>query len=751
MSRWLILIAVLAWLTPVAAGAQSQLIQDVIVEGNQRIEGETVRSYMQVEPGSPFEASRLDRALKTLYGTGLFADVTLRRQGNSLIVTVVENPVINQLVFEGNKLLKDDVLSSEVQLRSRVVYTRARVQSDVQRMLQIYRASGRFAATIEPKIIQLPQNRINLVFEINEGDPTEISAIRFLGNKVFDDEDLRSVIATSESAWWNFLTSTDVYDPDIVALDRDKLRQHYLKSGYVDFRVVSAVAELTRDREDFFITFTVEEGEQYRFGEIDLKADVKDVDPKALRAAITDVPGEVYNGTQVEKSISDIQFQLGRKGFAFVDVRPRTRRDREKRIVDITYEVREGPRVYVERVDIEGNTRTLDRVIRREVQLIEGDAFDTAKIERSRRRIRGLGFFKTNDITPEQGSAPDKAILKVKVEEQPTGELSVGAGFSTTEALIGDVSIRERNLLGRGQDLRLSFSLSLRRREVDLSFTEPYFLGMPIAAGIDIFNTNLDFQDESSFDQSTSGGRLRTGFSLSEALRINLNYQLRRDNIKNVGNTASLFIQQQQGVSVTSSLGYELKLDLTDDPITPRSGSLTTFGQELAGFGGTVRDLKSQARHTHFFPIGEDFTLSQTVRGGTVFGIAKDVRINRRFFIGGDSLRGFAASGIGPRDVATRDALGGEFFLTGSTELTFPLGLPEALGMQGRVFGDYGTAFGVVANGGVVDDKSPRLALGVGITWRSPFGPLLFDLSRAVIRNDFDETEAFRFSFGTRF
>lgn len=751
MSRWLVLIAVLAMLTPVAAGAQSQLIQDVIVEGNQRIEGETVRSYMQLEPGSPFDASRLDRALKTLYGTGLFADVTLRRQGNSLIVTVVENPVINQLVFEGNKLLKDDVLSSEVQLRSRVVYTRARVQSDVQRMLQIYRASGRFAATIEPKIIQLPQNRINLVFEINEGDPTEISAIRFLGNNIFDDEDLRSVIATSESAWWNFLSSTDVYDPDIVALDRDKLRQHYLKNGYVDFRVVSAVAELTRNREDFFITFTVEEGEQYRFGEIDLKADVKDVDPKALRAAITDETGEVYNGTQVEKSISDIQFQLGRKGFAFVDVRPRTRRDREKRIVDITYEVREGPRVYVERVDIEGNTRTLDRVIRREVQLIEGDAFDTAKIERSRRRIRGLGFFKTNDITPEQGSSADKAILKVKVEEQPTGELSIGAGFSTTEAVIGDISIRERNLLGRGQDLRLSLSLSLRRREIDLSFTEPYFLGMPIAAGVDIFNTNLDFQDESSFDQSTSGGRLRTGFSLSEALRINLNYQLRRDNIKNVGNTASLFIQQQQGVSVTSSFGYELKLDRTDDPITPRSGSLTTFGQELSGFGGTVRDLKSQARHTHFFPIGEQLTLSQTVRGGAVVGLRKDVRINRRFFIGGDSLRGFAASGIGPRDVATRDALGGEFFLTGSTELTFPLGLPESLGMQGRVFGDYGSAFGVVANGGVVDDQSPRLALGVGLTWRSPFGPLLFDLSRAVLRNDFDETEAFRFSFGTRF
>ena len=298
--------------------------------------------------------------------------------------------------------------------------------------------------------------------------------------------------------------------------------------------------------------------------------------------------------------------------------------------------------------------------------------------------------------------------------------------------MIGDVSISERNLLGRGQNLRLSFSLSLRRREVDLSFTEPYFLDMPIAAGIDIFNTNIDFQDESSFDQSTSGGRLRTGFSLSEALRMSLNYQLRRDNIKNVGNTASLFIQQQQGVSVTSSLGYELKLDLTDDPIDPHDGSLSTFGQELAGFGGTVRDLRTQARHTQFFPVSEEWTLSQTVRGGAVVGLAKDVRINRRFFVGGDTLRGFAASGVGPRDVATRDALGGEFFVTGSTELTFPLGLPDELGMSGRFFSDYGSAFGVVANGGVEDDPSLRLAVGVGVTWRSPFGPLLFDVARTV-------------------
>jgi outer membrane protein insertion porin family len=432
-------------------------------------------------------------------------------------------------------------------------------------------------------------------------------------------------------------------------------------------------------------------------------------------------------------------------------VQPRTKRNREERTIDLTYRVSEGPRVYVERIDIEGNTRTLDSVIRREMRLIEGDAFDTAKLDRSRRRLRAIDYFASIDIKPEPGTREDRAVVKVEVEEQPTGELSLGAGFSTSEAIIGDISVRERNLLGRGQDIRLGLSLSLRRREIDLSFTEPYFLDMPIAAGFDLFNTNLDFQDESSFDQNITGGRLRTGVSLAEDLRLNLNYQLRRDNIKNVGAAASQFIVQQQGVAVISSVGYTLRLDRTDDPIVPRSGHNTTFEQEFAGLGGNVRDLKTQLRHARFFPLTDDLTLQLSARGGAIIGIGKDLRINRRFFIGGDSFRGFAASGIGPRDVATGDALGGEFFAVGTTELRFPLGLPEELGLSGRVFSDFGTAFGVQADGGVEDDRSPRVAFGVGLTWASPFGPMLFDVSHAAVKNDLDDTEVFRFSFGTRF
>ncbi|WP_416896639.1 MAG: outer membrane protein assembly factor BamA [Minwuia sp.] len=741
----------LCLLLPVAVAAQSAFIRDIAVEGNQRVSAETVRSYMRVESGQPFDRGELDEALKRLYATGLFADVTFRRQGDVLVVAVVENPIINRIAFEGNKAIDDETLDSEVRLRPRIVYTRSRVQSDVQRLLQLYRASGRFAAVIEPKIIQLPQNRINLVFEIDEGSPTDVRAIRFLGNRAFDDSDLRKVIATSESAWYKILATTDHYDPDLLALDRERLRQHYLNNGYVDFRVVSAVAELTPDRKDFFITFTVEEGEQYAVSTVDVEANIRNVDPEEIRGQVEDQAGETYSAKRIEDAIQDIKFGLGEKGFAFVEVRPRTERNREDRTIALTYRVSEGPRVYVERIDIEGNTRTLDPVVRREMRLIEGDAFDTAKLEASRRRLRAIDYFSNIEIKPEPGSREDRAVVKVEVEEQPTGELSLGAGFSTSEAIIGDISIRERNLLGRGQDIRLGLSLSLRRREVDLSFTEPYFLGQPIAAGFDIFNTNLDFQDESSFDQNTTGLKLRSGVSLSEATRFNVNYQFRRDNIKNVGNNASQFIKQQQGVSVTSSVGYTLRYDKSDDPITPSSGFISTLEQEFAGLGGNVRDVRTQLRHAHFFPITDNWVLQVSGRGGAVVGVGKDIRINRRFFVGGDSFRGFAASGIGPRDIATGDALGGEFFAVGTTELRFPLGLPDEFGLSGRVFTDYGTAFGVVATGGVEDDITPRMSVGVGVTWRSPFGPMLFDLSQAVIKNDIDETEVFRFSFGTRF
>ncbi len=727
-------------------------IAEIRVEGYQRIEPETVRSYMTVRVGDPFDPGRIDKSLKDLFATGLFADVTIRRAGDVLVVAVVENPIINRRAFEGNRRIEDDALKAEVQLRPRVVYTRARVQSDVQRLIEVYRRSGRFAATVDPKVIQLAQNRVDLVFEINEGAITEIRKIRFIGNNAFTDGKLRGVVATKETRWYKLLTSDDNYDPDRLTLDREKLRQYYLARGYADFRVVSAFAELTADRENFFITFTLDEGETYTFGKVEIETELKDLNPEQLRSLVLTVEGETYNAELIELTIEDMTFELGRLGYAFVDIRPRIDRDRENRVIALNYEINQGPRVYVERIDITGNTRTLDKVIRREFRLVEGDAFNTAKLRRSRARIRGLGFFQRTDIANERGSAEDKTVITVDVQEQPTGELSFGAGFSTSEKLIGDVSIRERNLLGRGQDLRLGLGLSSRRQAIDLSFTEPYFLDRPVSAGVDVFNTIRDFQDRSSFDQDSTGMTLRLGFEITERLRQTMTYGLRRDRISEVQDDASRFIRDQKGTTITSALGYRLIYDRRDDPIEPTTGYIASFGQQFAGFGGDVRYIRSNLKSSYYYPLSKDWVISLGLRAGYIFGLDQDVQINNRFYLGSDSFRGFEVGGVGPRDITTDDALGGNIFYVGSTELRFPLGLPNEFGIVGRVFTEVGSLFDTDDQGSeVVDDGALRLSAGFGLSWRSPFGPIALDFTEALLKEDIDKPEFFRFSFGTRF
>ena len=748
-------IAFLVLLSHAPFGALAQVtgpIAEIRVEGYQRIEPETVRSYMTVRAGDAFDPGRINKSLKDLFATGLFADVTMRRAGNVLVVAVVENPIINRLAFEGNKRIDDAELEAEVQLRPRVVYTRARVQADVQRVIEIYRRSGRFAATVEPKVIQLPQNRVDLVFEVNEGAITEIRKIRFIGNQVFTDGRLRRALATKETRWYRFLTSEDNYDPDRLTLDRELLRKYYLARGYADFRVVSAFAELTADREDFFITFTLDEGEVYTFGKVEMETELKDLNPEQLRSLVLTLEGETYNAELIDQTIEDMTFDLGQLGYAFVDIRPRIKRDRKNRVIALGYEINEGPRVYVERIDISGNSRTLDKVIRREFRLVEGDAFNTAKLRRSRARIRGLGFFQKTDISNERGSADDKTVIKVDVQEQPTGEISFGAGFSTSEQLIGDISIRERNLLGRGQDLRLGLGLSSKRQDIDLSFTEPYFLDRPVSAGIDIFNTVRDFQDQSSFDQDSTGVVLRFGFDVTERLRQTVNFVLRTDKISDVPNDASRFIKEQEGTTTTSSIGYRLTYDRRDDPVDPTAGYIASIGQQFAGFGGDVRFIRTDLKSVYYYALSDEWVISTGFRGGYINGLGDDVRINNRFFLGGDSFRGFEAGGVGPRDEITDDALGGRIYYVGSTELRFPLGLPNEFGILGRVFTEAGSLFETDDNGfEVVDSSAIRVSAGVGLSWRSPFGPIALDFTQALVKEDVDQTEFFRFSFGTRF
>jgi outer membrane protein insertion porin family len=743
---------VIASAAPAALAQDDGTVGQIVVQGNQRVEAETVRSYMPIAPGDRFDPGRIDQALKALFATGLFADVTIRRQGDALIVSVVENPVINRLAFEGNRRISDQALEQEVQLRPRVVYTRSRVQADVQRLLQVYRRSGRFAATVDPKVVQLPQNRVDLIFEINEGPTTGIRKIDFIGNRAFSDSRLQDAIVTKQSRWYRFLSSDDIYDPDRLTLDREQLRKFYLARGYADFRVVSAVAELTEDRKDFFVTFTVDEGERYRFGEIDLTTTLRNLDPAELKPLITTRTGDVYNADEVENTIERLTFALGQRGYAFVDIRPRVERNRENLTIDVVYEINEGPRVYVERINISGNVRTLDKVIRREFRVVEGDAFNTAKNRRSRQRIRALGFFDKVEINTQQGSAPDKVVLDVDVQERSTGELSFGAGISTSDSVVGDISLRERNLLGRGQDLRIGGTLSIRRQQLDLSFTEPYFLERNVAAGFDVFHINRDLQTRSSFDEKTTGMRLRASYPITENLRQSLRYTLRQNEIEDIDVNTSPFIRREEGERVTSSVGYELIFDTRDDRFLPTEGYVIRGGQEFAGLGGDVRFIQTTAGWSYYYPFASDLVGSLSVNGGHIVGLGQDVGVVNRFFLGGESFRGFETGGIGPRDVITDDAIGGNVFGVGTAELRFPLGVARELGILGRVFTEFGVLTDPDVSGpGLEDSSTPRLSVGFGFSWRSPFGPIAIDFAQALVKEEFDETEFFRFSFGTRF
>lgn len=729
------------------------VIDEIRVVGTQRIDPVTVNSYMQIKPGDRYSAAKVDDSLKTLFNTGLFADVTLRREGNSLVVQVVENPIINRIAFEGNRKLDDEVLQTEVSLRPRVVYTRTKVQSDVRRLLDVYRRSGRFAATVDPKVIQLPENRVDLVFEIEEGGSTGIRSINFIGNVEFSDGSLQDVIQTTESSFYNFLTSNDTYDPDRLSFDRELLRRFYLSEGFADFRVVSAIAELTEDREDFIVTFTLDEGPLYTFGELSVSSQLRGVEEEDLVGLIDADTGDIYDATEVENTVQAITDALGERGFAFVDVRPRVDRDRDELKINVTYEVREGPRVFVERIDIGGNVRTLDEVIRREFTLAEGDAFNTAKLRRTRQRLQDLGYFARVDVNNNPGSAPDRTVISVDVQEQSTGELSIGAGFSSTAGVLSDLTIRERNLLGRGQDLRLSTTLATRQQQVDLSFTEPYFLDRELAAGVDAFYRTTDFGDRSSFQEDEAGFGLRAGYQLTPRLRHTARYTFSRDRIDDLAADASPAIRAQEGTFSTSSIGNEFFYDARNSRFSPTDGYFLRYDVDVAGLGGTERFLRNEVSGGVFETLfGTSIVGSLDGSAGVITDLDDEIRISERFFLGGSKLRGFEIGGVGPRDVSTDDSLGGTQFYRASAELQFPLGLPEEFDIKGAVFSDVGTVWGnddPFPN--IEDSSSLRASIGIGLGWVSPAGPIRIDLTRAVLKEDYDKTEFFSFSFGTRF
>ena len=738
-------------------------VRQIVVQGTQRIESGTVLSYLTIHEGDPFDEEVVDRSVKTLFATGLFADVTTAWDGQTLTIKVVENPIINQVIFEGEDKVSEKDLTKEVQLKPRMVFTRSKVQADVQRIIELYRRNGKFAATVDPQIIQRPQNRVDLIFSINEGPTTGVARISSIGNKLFDDDTLKEQIATEESKWWKFLASNDNYDPDRLTFDREQLRRFYLKRGYADFRVVSAVAELSPDRESFYITFTVDEGPLYKFGKVVIDSKIKELNPAILRVYVPIMDGSVYNAEQVDKSIDALTNAAGTKGYAFAEVHPRIKRDRDTRTIDVIFEVNQGPRVYVEKINITGNSRTLDKVIRREFRLVEGDAFNRVLVDRSRTRIKALGFFKTVEIKPVQGSQPDKTVLNVTVQEQSTGSLELGAGYSSTSSFVGQFSYTQSNLFGRGQYLRASISASAISKEFQLSFTEPYFLDRPLGAGFDLYKIITEYQ-QAGYQGNTTGAGLRLGFPTSEFGAVSLRYTYRIDQISLFGTDVTQALEEAAGTADTSSVGYSYDYNTLDDPIKPTKGVAFDLSQDFAGFGGTEKYLRSTVTFNTFRKILWDtFVLKFAVHAGYIDAYGGEgIRLNDRFFEGGDSFRGFALAGIGPRDLnAPHDesALGGNAYGIGTVELRLPDFLPSDYGISTSLFSDFGTLGHLdhaVATGCsdrpvscIKDNLALRASGGLAIGWKSPFGPVEIDLGLPFVKEGYDRSQIIRFSAGT--
>ncbi len=770
-------------------------IRRILVEGNQRIEAATISSYLLVRPGDTFDAERVDMSLKTLFATGLFADVQIEQRGGDLVVAVIENPIINRVIFEGLKTLDEDDLEDEVQARPRSVFTPARAQGDVQRIIEVYRRSGRFAAQVTPQVRELDQNRVDLIFEVDEGPVTGVRDINFIGNSVYSDRTLRDAIVTTRSSWWNFFQSNDNYDPDRLEYDREQLRQYYNNRGYADFRVVSAVAELTPDQRDFFITFTVDEGVRYEFGDVRVVTQLDRLPPELLQATIPIRQGDVFRGSQIEDAIDAMTYVAGTVGYANVEIVPIVERDRENRVVNLTFEVNEGARVYIERIDIVGNTRTLDQVIRREMRVNEGDAFNRVLLDRSRQRVQSLGFFSSVTVEDSAGSQPDRGVVTVTVAEESTGELAFAAGFSSTENMLFDLSITERNLRGRGQFLRLRASTSSYRQQVDLRFTEPRFLDREIAAGFDLYSLRTDFLDQSSFENTSTGMGLRASFPVAERTSLGLTYSLIQDDTEiadifvdhdanpltpainqcDVANTQRPLLCAQEGDFLTSLVGFTVNFDQRDNLVRATRGFDISFSQDIAGVGGEVNYLRTELEGGIYYGLpwaGWRLTLRGTA--GYIMGWGgDDVRINDRFFKGGSSFRGFDVAGIGPRQLLVEDAtgtvvqrgdaIGGNVYAIGTLQMDVPLPLPESYGVGAALFAEFGT-LGTVDTASrqtvdligpnrliVEDDTSLRVAAGVTFFWDSPFGPVQFDLSQPLEYEEYDRREQFRFSTRTRF
>jgi outer membrane protein insertion porin family len=756
--------------TPITAPGT---IQSIKLEGNRRIESGTILSYMLVRPGDPFDPGRIDRSLKTLYATGLFQDVNLTRQGDALVVTLVENPLVNRVAFEGNKLESDDQLKEVVQLQARSVFTPAAAEADRQRILDAYAKRGRFATVVTPQIIRQNQNRVDVVFQISDGPSAFISHIAFVGNHAFSETRLNEVINSRQHTWWRFLSTADEYDPARIDFDKELLRRYYLKNGYADIEIGPAVSELAPDRSAFFLTFSLHEGERYRVAKVTFNSQLRGLDGETLRKDLQFDEGDWYDGDAVGRTADTITEDVRLRGYSFVDVKPDVTRHPDKHTIDIVFNISEGPRVYVERIDITGNVRTKDKVIRREFRLAEGDAFNPEVARQSRQRLQDLQYFNTVTVTPTPGSTPDKTVLQTTVSEKSTGQVTIGGGYATDAGALVDAGISESNFIGTGINASINGVLAQHDSSINASVTNPYFLDRNLVAGADVFLVQTNYLGTEPYDEKREGFTLRMGYAFNDHLRQSWSYSLVGRTVYNVSSLASFYIIDAQGYSVLSQVSSQLALDYLDSRVDPHSGGLYTFGIDNAGLGGNAEFIRPRLDARYYIPLERllgdpEWVLMLSAGAGYMFNLGQQEQVIDRFYLGGDNLRGFQSGGAGPHD-QVGDPLGGRFIWTQTTELRFPLPLPPDLGISGRVFVDAGglsqasfeknncanaPATGTTSAGVcpvILTSNTPRVGAGVGISWKTPFGLVNIDLTPFVLKQSYDQTQIFRFGFGTRF
>ena len=733
-------------------------VDKIIVKNNQRIDTETIISYLGLKIGDKVNYKILNTKLKEMYKLGLFSDIKFRVSNNNLIVLIKENPMINNVNFIGNKKIKEDIMRKEIKLKSRNVYKKEELQDAISIVRDLYKRSGYFSAKIKTKISNLSQNRIDITIKINEGSKTKIKGIKFIGNKIFSDKRLKGILSTKETKAWRILSAGDIYDPDRINYDKDLLRRYYLEEGYADFKINSAVAELTKDKSGFFITYSVDEGEKYKFGNIIIdNQNANELKNEDIKKLTKDIENKNYNINKLDEVIKNIKEYGGNKGFAFLVVRPNLKRNKETKKIDITINVGKAKKIYVSRIDIKGNTRTKDKVIRREMRFNEGDAFSNEKLKRSERRIRNLGFFETVESSNKQTKKMDRTDVVLKVAEKSTGQFNIGGGFSSTNGALANVGIAEKNFLGKGQDLRLKFTVAEKATQLDFGFTEPYFYNKDIILGLDIFKIKTTYADESSYDNDTIGTGFRLGYMVTDKTRHVWNYSYKDEEIEGVKAGASEFISNQKGQYSTSAISHKLTYFGVNDRFAPTKGTTWNFANQLAGLGGTISFFKSDIKHDFFYSVTDNYVLSTHLKAGYIFGYNDDkVKLKDRYFLGADSFPGFETAGIGPRDTTStnKDALGGNSMYSIRTELKFPIpGVAPQLGINGAMFGIAGAVSDIDETGGekIKDDSTPRISLGFGIQWKSPFGPVRLDFAHAIMKEDYDRTQFFKFNFGASF